>query len=286
MGDRQAEQISHKSIKSATVAVRKWTSREGRYVFRRSGRSGNARRKVQGNGLRHEFAPNPQGHLHARGIRAAFCRVGAQRRTEETEKWSVNQCFSVGSGLDHRSFQWQPSRLLKQCFPISHSTHSQSHGGAGGIFCSSGFLIVIYGIIPSFGRGRKDSDLRDVREHVSPDYKSGTLNHSVTAPFSTAQNFVGLTSEFKPANNHSGLDPSVSTTRSCGGTELRSVPSHLFSQIYRGESKAKPPHRLWIKKRPVEILWKTKISLSASTRNNSPRWWGKCLRASQYCLET
>lgn len=31
-------------------------------------------------------------------------------------------------------------------------------------------------------RGRKDSDLRDVREHVSPDYKSSALDHSATAP--------------------------------------------------------------------------------------------------------
>lgn len=31
-------------------------------------------------------------------------------------------------------------------------------------------------------RGRKDSDLRNVLAHVSPDYKSGALNHSATAP--------------------------------------------------------------------------------------------------------
>jgi hypothetical protein len=38
-----------------------------------------------------------------------------------------------------------------------------------------------------FRRGRKDSDLRNVREHVHSDYKSGAINHSATTPRSRGE---------------------------------------------------------------------------------------------------
>src|SRR5437879_1818952 len=37
----------------------------------------------------------------------------------------------------------------------------------------------------AYWRGRKDSDLRNVLSHVSPDYKSGALDHSATAPIAS-----------------------------------------------------------------------------------------------------
>lgn len=58
-------------------------------------------------------------------------------------------------------------------------------------------------------RGRKDSDLRNVREHVHTDYKSGALSRSATAPLdfiASASNAIRDTTRCVQVNSASTLN--------------------------------------------------------------------------------